>query len=442
MNVAVVGMGYVGLVTGACLAEMGNRVWGIDIDKERIERLKKGISPIYEPGLEELLHNNLKAGRLIFSTLYEEAVKNSLVIFLALPTPSQSDGSADLRYLEAAVREIAPFIDGYRILVNKSTVPVGTAAKIQSLINGLTPHSVDVVSNPEFLKEGAAVDDFMKPDRVIIGTESERAIAILSELYAPFMRTQERLLVMRAESAELAKYAANAFLAMKVAFINEISRLCERVKADVWEVRAGLITDDRIGKHFLFPSLGFGGSCFPKDLRALAATSRELSLELPLINATIASNEAQKEVISRKVVARFGDRLAGIKLALWGLAFKANTDDVRESPALVVAERLLTRGVSLTVYDPQAMESARKILGDRVEYASSGMEALKGVDGLIIATEWNQFRHPDFEEMKRLMSQPIIFDGRNLYNWKLMKEKGFEYYGIGTGEVLDINRVN
>lgn len=442
MNVAVVGMGYVGLVTGACLAEMGNRVWGIDIDKERIERLKKGISPIYEPGLEELLHNNLEARRLIFSTLYEEAVKNSLVIFLALSTPSQPDGSVDLRYLEAAVREIAPFVDGYRILANKSTVPVGTAAKIQRLINGLTPHPVDVVSNPEFLKEGAAVDDFMKPDRVIIGTDSERAIAILSELYAPFMRTQERLLVMRAESAELAKYAANAFLAMKVAFINEISRLCERVKADVWEVRAGLITDDRIGKHFLFPSLGFGGSCFPKDLRALAATSRELSLELPLINATIASNEAQKEVISRKVLARFGDRLAGIKLALWGLAFKANTDDVRESPALVVAERLLSQGVSLTVYDPQAMESARKILGDRVEYASSAMEALKGVDGLIIATEWNQFRHPDFEEMKRLMSQPIIFDGRNLYNGKLMKEKGFEYYGIGTGEVLDINRVN
>ncbi|MFN3821098.1 MAG: UDP-glucose dehydrogenase family protein [bacterium] len=434
MKITVIGMGYVGVVTSACIAEMGNQVWGVDVDEKKVEKLSQGESPIYEPGLEDLLKRNLKAGRLVFTTDLEIPIESSLVIFFALPTPSRDDGSANLDYLFEAVNDIVKWIKGYKILVNKSTVPVGTTAKVRELVKQLTIYPVDVVSNPEFLKEGSAVEDFMKPDRIIIGSDSPQATAILKDLYSPFMRTQDRLLVMKPESAELAKYAANAFLATKVAFINEISRLCEKVGADIWEVRSGLITDLRIGKHFFFPSLGFGGSCFPKDLRALVATAQEVSAPLLITQATIESNHIQKQFIPQKIARRWGDDLGGLKFAVWGLAFKANTDDVRESPALSVIESLIQKGAKVVVYDPQAMDNARKILQDKVQYSNEAMEAIEQADGLVIATEWNEFRHPDFEMMKLKMKQPIIFDGRNLYDAQMMEKLGFEYYGIGTGK--------
>ncbi|MBM3328855.1 MAG: UDP-glucose/GDP-mannose dehydrogenase family protein [Calditrichaeota bacterium] len=433
MKVAVIGTGYVGLVTAACLAENGNDVIGVDIDPGLVERLSAGSVHIYEPGLEPLVRHNLAAGRLSFTTDTVAAVRSSDVVFFALPTPMSEDGAADLSHLLSAAKVAADGIESYKVIVNKSTVPVGTARQVRELIASLSSAPFDVVSNPEFLKEGAAVDDFMKPDRVVIGSDSPRAIEVMTSLYSSFMRISDRIIVMKVESAELTKYAANAFLATKVAFINEISRLCDVVGADVEEVRNGIGSDERIGRHFLFPSLGFGGSCFPKDLRALVHTAERHDSPLLISEATIRSNEFQKQSLVGKIKTRFGGNLSGIKVAQWGLAFKARTDDVRESPAIEVARSLLTTGAIVTAFDPEAMGTARRVLGNAVIYADNAYAALKGADALIIATEWNEFRNPDFARIQSLMRQPIIFDGRNLYDPERMTSLGFEYYGVGRG---------
>ncbi len=431
MKISVIGTGYVGLVTGACFAETGNEVICVDIDTHKIAKLKKGIIPFYEPGLDALVQRNSAESRLVFTNDTVSAVKQSEVIFIAVPTPMGEDGSADLQHFLSAAREIAKGINGYKVIVNKSTVPVGTAAKVRELIASLTTYPFDVVSNPEFLKEGAAVDDFMKPDRVVIGSNSPKAIDILKDLYTPFMRTRDRLIIMGIESAEMTKYLSNAFLATKVAFINEAARLCEKVGADINEVRAGMCSDERIGHHFLFPSLGFGGSCFPKDLRAIVQTAKSYNSRLLISESVIESNELQKKLIPNKVKQRFGDNLSGRKFAIWGLAFKANTDDIRESPVLVIIDTLLDAGAELAVFDPQAMENIKRIYQSKLIYAKNAAEALINADALIIATEWNEFRHPDFQMIKRSLKNPIIFDGRNLYNRQRLIEQGFEYYGVG-----------
>jgi len=431
LKIAIIGTGYVGLVTGACFAETGNDVICVDIDEVKITKLKKGLVPFYEPGLDALVQRNIAQGRLAFTTATVAAVEQSQVIFMAVPTPTGEDGSADLQHLLSAVYEIAKGINGYKVIVNKSTVPVGTAIKVRNLIAELTNQPFDVVSNPEFLKEGAAVDDFMKPDRVVVGSDSQQASDILKDLYAPFMRTHDRLIVMRVESAEMTKYFANAFLATKVVFINEAARLCEKVGADINEVRAGISSDERIGRHFLFPSLGFGGSCLPKDVRAIVQTAKTFDSRLFIAEAVLESNELQKKFIPTKILHRFGNNLAGLRFALWGLAFKANTDDVRESPALVIIDALLAAGAELAVYDPQALENVRRLYQSKLIYAASAGAALDNADALIIATEWNEFRHPDFQMLKERLKHPIIFDGRNLFNAQNMRALGFEYCGIG-----------
>lgn len=431
MNVAVIGTGYVGLVAGACLAETGNQVVCADIDGDRIQRLRRGEIPIYEPGLAELVARNTAKGRLAFTTDSPSAVRPALVVFMAVPTPSDEDGSADLQHLMDAVRQIAPAVDGYKIIVNKSTVPVGTAARVKALLSGLTRQPFDVVSNPEFLKEGNAVDDFMKPDRVVIGCDSPRAEAVMRDLYAPFVRTGRPILVMRVASAELTKYAANAFLASKVSFINEIARLCELVGADINEIRAGIGSDPRIGSAFLFPGMGFGGSCFPKDLRALDHLSRGVGLDLHIVQAALKANERQRRFIPDKILDRFQGRLAGRPIAVWGLAFKANTDDIRESPALFLVDELLAYGAEVRAYDPQAMGNARRRYGDRVNFFPDVYSAVEGAEALVVATEWNEFRHPDLERIKSLMAVPVIFDGRNLFEPDRVRQLGFEYYAVG-----------
>ncbi len=431
MKVAVIGTGYVGLVVGACLAETGNDVICVDINPERVAQLQGGGIPIYEPGLGELVHRNSRKGRLSFTTDTGEAVKQSLVIFLAVPTPMDEDGSADLQHVLDAARQVALSSNNYKIIVDKSTVPVGTAAMVKEVVSKLTDHPFDIVSNPEFLKEGNAVEDFMKPDRVVIGCDSTRAEAIIRDLYAPFVRTGHPIVTMRVESAELTKYAANAFLAAKISFINEIARLCERVGADIYEVRLGIGSDRRIGPSFLFPGMGFGGSCFPKDLRALVHTASGKDLDLEVVRAAIAANERQKRFIPDKIRAHFEGKMEGLRFALWGLAFKANTDDMRESPALEVIDFLLEAGASVKAYDPQAMETARSIYGGRIGYAPDDYACLDGADALVVATEWNEFRRPDFDRMKGLMRRPVIFDGRNLFDPRRMRELGFEYYGVG-----------
>ncbi|MBT7617445.1 MAG: UDP-glucose/GDP-mannose dehydrogenase family protein [Calditrichaeota bacterium] len=431
MKVAVIGTGYVGLVAGAAFAETGNDVICVDINEERIIQLKKGKIPIYEPGLESLVINNSRVGRLTFTTDTVDAVSRSLVIFMAVPTPSGEDGSADLQHVLSAAKEVAKGINEYKVIVDKSTVPVGTAAKVKKVISEITDQPFDVVSNPEFLKEGAAVDDFMKPDRVVLGCDSKKAEDIMSDLYAPFVRTVNRIITMRVTSAELTKYTANAFLATKISFINEIARLCELVDADINEVRSGIGSDSRIGQSFLFPGIGFGGSCFPKDLRAINFTADNHDLQLQLVKAAIDTNAVQKQFIPTKIKKYFKGDLNGLNIAVWGLAFKANTDDVRESPVIPIIDSLLEGGANVLAYDPQAMETAKEIFGDRINYTQDSYSALKDADALVVATEWNEFRHPDFARMSELMRKPVIFDGRNLFNPPKMVEFGFTYFGVG-----------
>jgi UDPglucose 6-dehydrogenase len=431
MRLCVIGTGYVGLVAGTCFAESGHDVVCIDNVASKIETLRRGEVPIYEPGLEELIRRNVGEGRLAFDTDLDEAVRRSEVCFIAVGTPSGADGAADLGAVFAVARAIGRAMDGYRVVVTKSTVPVGTNGRLREEVAGVTSHPFDVVSNPEFLKEGAAIDDFMKPDRVVIGSTSPRAVAIMRELYEPFVRTGNPILVMDNTSAEMTKYAANALLATKISFMNEIANLCERAGADVEHVRRGIGHDVRIGHHFLFPGVGYGGSCFPKDVKAVIHSARLHGMDFPLLTAVEQVNDAQKAVLVEKVVAAFGPDLSQRTFALWGLAFKPRTDDMREAPSLVIAEGLLARGARLVVYDPEAMDEARRHLGDRVAYARTNYDALDGADALLVATEWNEFRRPDFARMKRLLKAPVIFDGRNVYQPATMRDHGFVYHSIG-----------
>ncbi len=436
MRICVIGTGYVGLVAGTCFAESGNDVVCVDIDAAKIDMLRRGVVPIYEPGLQELIERNVEEGRLSFTTDIGEAVRQSTVCFIAVGTPESSDGSADLAAVIRAAAEIAEHMDGYRLIVTKSTVPVGTAARIRQIVASRTQHPFDVASNPEFLKEGAAIEDFMKPDRVVIGTTSERATRILKEIYAPFVRTEHPIVVMSPESAEMTKYAANALLAARISLINEIANLCERVGADVHEVRRGVGFDRRIGQHFLFPGVGYGGSCFPKDVRAIVRTAAEHGLDFQLLKAVEEVNERQKQILVEKVKSHFGDYLRGMRFAVWGLAFKPRTDDMRQAPSVVIIESLLAAGAQVHVHDPEAMKEARRIFGDRVTYHRVNYEALEGADALLIVTEWKEFSRPDFERMRALMKHPVIFDGRNLYDPEDMRRHGFIYYSIGRRPVF------
>ena len=435
MRIAVVGSGYVGLTTGACLAESGNDVICVDKLEERIERLKGGELPFFEPGLDVLVADGLAAGRLAFTTDLEHAVRNSLVIFIAVGTPADEDGSADLQYVLAAAREVGRAIDGERIVITKSTVPVGTARRVREAIEEETDHEVHVCSNPEFLKEGAAVNDFRKPDRVVLGVEDEGAARVLCELYAPFVRTGNQVLVMDAASAEITKYAANAMLATRISFMNTIAQLCERTGADVDRVRLGVGSDRRIGQTFLFPGVGYGGSCFPKDVRALVGTLTQMGLDASIPAAVESVNEGQKRVLAEVVVRRFGPDLEGRTFALWGLAFKPGTSDLREAPSLVTIRELLQRGARVVAHDPVALSEARQELGDSIECRDSNYDALEGADALLIHTEWQPYRHPDFARMRSLLGEPVVIDGRNLYPPRVMREHGFEYHSIGRQAV-------
>ncbi len=431
MRIAVVGTGYVGLVAGTCFSESGNNVICVDVDEKKIEKLKAGEIPIYEPGLEKLIERNTKEGRLSFTTDLDAAVKASLINFIAVGTPPAEDGSADLKYVLAAARGIGRSMNGYKIIVDKSTVPVGTAHKVKKAISEVTNHPFDVVSNPEFLKEGAAIDDFMKPDRVVIGSEDPRVEEIMKELYSPFCRTGKPIITMDLLSAELTKYAANAMLATRISFMNEIANICERVGANVHRVREGIGTDSRIGPGFLFPGIGYGGSCFPKDVQAIMRTATEYDYEFKILDAVERVNQAQKQRLFERVEQHFDGKLDGLTVAVWGLAFKPNTDDMREAPSVSLINRLLEAGVKVQVTDPEAIEEAQEVFGDRIQYHDRAMDTLQGADALLVVTEWSEFRNPDFETMKTLMNHAVIFDGRNIYNPKWMHELGFTYYGIG-----------
>ncbi len=430
MKIAVIGSGYVGLVAGTCFADSGNDVACVDLAKEKIDLLNAGGLPIYEPGLEELVKRNVKLSRLTFTTDLKQAVGASDVVFIAVGTPPGENGEADLQHVLGAARDIAKAMTHYTVVVDKSTVPVGTADRVRDEIKKHTDMEFDVVSNPEFLKEGAAIDDFMKPDRVVIGADTERARKVMGELYAPFVRTEHPILFMDTRSAELTKYASNSMLAVRISFMNDISQLCEKVGADVDAVRKGMGADKRIGYPFLFPGVGYGGSCFPKDVKALITTARENGLEYEMLRAVERTNERQKKAIVAKAVKHFGD-LSGKTFAVWGLAFKPKTDDMREAPALEIIEGLAGKGAKIQATDPVAMEVAHKILGDRVKLCQGPYEALEGADALCVVTEWNEFRHPDFDRMKRLMKQPVVFDGRNVFDPAAMRSRGFTYYGIG-----------
>lgn len=430
MKIGVVGTGYVGLVAAACFAENGNSVVGIDIDEAKIKALLGGQIPIYEPGLAEIVVQNVAEGRLRFTTDIRMAVQASDVLFIAVGTPQDEDGSADLQYVLKVAEQIAEAMNGPKIVVNKSTVPVGTAAKVRAAIEARTKHPVSVVSNPEFLKEGAAVDDFLKPDRVVIGTSDPQAQAVMRELYEPFVRTGKPILMMDNVSAELTKYASNAMLALRISFMNEVANLCDATGADVEMVRRGMATDSRIGPAFLFPGLGYGGSCFPKDVKAIEHTSREHHSPMEIVAAVERVNARQKTIMLPRMEKALGD-LKGKKIAVWGVAFKPRTDDIREAPALFVIEGLLKKGATVAAYDPKAMDHARGTLPASVIWGRTSYEALQGADALLLATEWNEFREPDFGRMKSLMRRPLIFDGRNIYNPNTVKAAGFEYVGIG-----------
>lgn len=430
MNITVIGTGYVGLVVGACLADMGNNVICVDNNEEKLKQLENGIIPIYEPGLEELVKANVQENRLSFTSDIDKAVKFSQVCFIAVGTPQGEDGSADLQYVFNVAKSIAKSMNGYKVIVDKSTVPVGTAEKVTELVAQNTNYEFDVVSNPEFLKQGNAVDDFLSPDRVIIGSNSDRATQIMQEIYSPFLRTANRIILMDVKSAEMTKYAANSFLATKISFMNEIANLCEKVGADAEMVRVGMSTDSRIGNKFLFPGLGYGGSCFPKDVKALIRTGGEFGCEMGVIKAADETNKRQRKLFVEKILKHFGD-VTGKTFAVWGLAFKPKTNDMREAPSITIINELLSKGAKIKSFDPKAMETAKFIFGDKIEYCRNSYETVENADALLLLTEWNEFRRPDFERVKTLMNNPVIFDGRNQYNAARIKEKGFTYYQIG-----------
>jgi UDPglucose 6-dehydrogenase len=439
MKITVIGTGYVGLVAGACLAEVGNDVACLDVDARKIEMLCAGEIPIHEPGLEPLVTRNAAAGRLRFTTDVAEAVRFGRLQLIAVGTPPDEDGAADLEHVVAAAQGIGRYMDGHRVVVDKSTVPVGTADRVRRAIAAeLAARGVSlpfaVVSNPEFLKEGAAVEDFMRPDRIIIGTDDEEAARVMRALYSPFQRNRERLIVMDVRSAELTKYAANAMLATRISFMNELANLAERVGADIELVRRGIGADPRIGYHFLYPGVGYGGSCFPKDVKALVRTGLDAGLSLDVLAAVERANEAQKRVLSRKIVGRFGENLSGRRFAVWGLAFKPGTDDMREAPSRVLIEDLLARGAGVSAYDPAAMAEARRIFGDAIAFADSPLAALDGADALAVVTEWKEFRSPDFGELRARLRAPVIFDGRNLYEPSDVAREGLEYYPVGRAQ--------
>lgn len=434
MKLSVVGTGYVGLVAGACFAEYGNTVYCVDIDEKKIENLKKGILPIYEPGLEELVLRNFERGRLLFTTSLEEAVKNSHIIFIAVGTPDGGDGRPDLTGVLKVAEDVGRLAPGYRILVDKSTVPVGTARRVRAAAASQTQHPIDVVSNPEFLREGRAIEDFMKPERVIIGSDSERAASLVKELYMPFVHDSADIIQTTVESAELTKYACNAFLALKISFVNEIANLCDKVGANYLDVKKGMGTDSRIGKKFLNAGIGYGGSCFPKDVRALSMIAHDAGIALPLIEQVERTNNDQKKILVHKVKEYFkakGKDLKDVKLAVWGLAFKAGTDDMREAPSITIINELLKEGVKIHASDPVAFETSRPIFGDSIAYEDM-YKVLEGADALLVLTEWPVYSEPDFDRMKSLLKEPVIFDGRNLYRETQMKAYGFKQFGIGV----------
>ncbi|MBS1487708.1 MAG: UDP-glucose/GDP-mannose dehydrogenase family protein [Bacteroidetes bacterium] len=431
MNIAVVGTGYVGLVTGTCFAETGNKVTCIDIDEKKIERLKSGKITIYEPGLEPLFERNIRQGRLFFTTHLEEGIKNAKIIFLALPTPPGEDGSADLRYVLGVAEKLGSLLKDYTVVVDKSTVPVGTAEKVKEKIAAGARVDFDVVSNPEFLREGVAVEDFMKPERVVVGTSSQQAKGVMEALYAPFVRQGNPIIFMDERSAELTKYAANSFLATKISFMNEIANLCERVGADVDSVRKGMGTDSRIGKRFLFSGIGYGGSCFPKDVQALAKSSDEADYDFKILDAVMEVNLLQKVKMIPQIKQFFKNNLKEKTVAVWGLSFKPYTDDIREAPSLENIYALLEAEAVVKVHDPEAMENVKKILGNKVQYFDDPYDAVSGADAIFIATEWPEFRTPDFEKISSLLKNKVIFDGRNLYDLNQMKELGYTYFSIG-----------
>jgi UDPglucose 6-dehydrogenase len=435
MKICVIGTGYVGLVTGVCLADSGNDVICVDIDQKKIQELNQGKPVIYEPGLEEIMLRNYREKRLEFSSDINYAVRNSKIIFIAVGTPQDKDGSADLTYVLKAAMDIARAMNGYKIIVTKSTVPVGTGKKIINIIKKYSKHKFDYISNPEFLKEGTAIDDFMKPDRVVLGGDSKKALEIMRELYSPFVRTGKPILTMDILSAEMTKYAANVFLATRISCINEIANLCEKIGADVDSVRIGIGTDARIGMHFLFPGLGYGGSCFPKDVKAMIKTGRQNKQPLLIFEAVDRVNSQQWKNITNKIKLHFKNNLRDKTFAVWGLSFKPRTDDVRESPAIKIITSLLTSGTKIRAFDPVAIKEAKKVLGDKILYFDNQYDAVKDADGLIIATEWNEFRRPDFTKIKKMMKSPVIFDGRNIYEVDKMREMGFKYYSIGRKNV-------
>lgn len=434
-KIAVVGTGYVGLVTGTCFAETGNQVICVDIDAKKVERMRNGEVPIYEPHLDVLFERNIRANRLRFTTDLQEGIKDAEIIFLALPTPPGEDGSADLSYILGVSEQIGSLITDYKVIVDKSTVPVGTAEKVQAAIAQNANCEFDVVSNPEFLREGFAVDDFLKPDRVVIGAQSERAKKIMGELYQPFVRQGNPIIFMDEKSAELTKYAANSFLATKITFMNEIANFCELVGADVDKVRIGIGSDERIGKRFLFPGIGYGGSCFPKDVQALVKSGAESGFEFQILSAVIKVNEEQKTVLFPKMKNFFRGDLTGKKIAVWGLAFKPDTDDIREAPALYMIDELLKAGASVAAYDPEAMPNVRNTLGDKIHFSENEYAALEGADALLICTEWSIFRNPDFSKLGELLNDKVIFDGRNLFDIETMNKLGFYYQSVGRGVV-------
>ncbi len=435
MKIAVVGTGYVGLVTGTCFAETGNNVTCVDIDVSKVNKLRNGEITIYEPGLEKLFLRNLKEERLHFTTDLAEGIKDAVIIFLALPTPPGEDGSADLKYVLGVANDLGNILTDYKVIIDKSTVPVGTAEKVHAAIAKNYKGEFDVVSNPEFLREGVAVEDFMKPDRVVIGTNSERARKIMSELYAPFVRQGNPVIFMDERSAELTKYAANSFLATKISFMNEVARLCELLGADVDMVRRGIGSDERIGKRFLFPGIGYGGSCFPKDVQALVKSASEVNYDFQILNAVMEVNEKQKLHLIPGIKKYFKNELKGKHFALWGLAFKPNTDDIREAPALYMIDELTKAGATITAFDPEAMKNVKALVGDKIAFAESQYEALTNADALIIATEWNEFRTPDFSKIVAGLKNKAIFDGRNLFDLAAMKELGFHYESVGRSTI-------
>lgn len=435
MKISVIGTGYVGLVTGTCLAETGNEVVCVDIDRAKVEKMRNGIVPIYEPHLDILFERNIKANRLTFTTSLDEGLEHGDIIFLALPTPEDEDGSADLSYVLNVSEEIGRKIKEYKVIVDKSTVPVGTAEKVRGVIAKNASCEFDVVSNPEFLREGFAVDDFLKPERIVVGSSSERATKLMEKLYSPFVRSGNPIIIMDEKSAELTKYAANSFLATKITFMNEIANYCEKVGADVDMVRAGMGTDSRIGKRFLFPGIGYGGSCFPKDVKALQKAGKDKNFDFKILNSVIEINSAQKTILLPKIVQYFNNDLKGKTIAIWGLAFKPETDDIREAPSIDMMEALLKKGANLQVFDPEAMKNIEKRFGDKLKYSESMYSALEGADALLICTEWSIFRTPNYNKLKGLLKNSVIFDGRNLYNINDMEAEGFTYVSVGRKAV-------